>query len=622
MPIRPPSRARVLIALVLAAFFAALPRPAAAAFGDCDDPAYLGNFGTEESALVTTSITCVVAFDIGFTAPEGPRRIRAIHDAAADWLVSDPSLSALQEGVRHAIAAFASLGDYAIDDVTILIVEDTALPLSDPASRDDGMLAGTDSYRQASGARRGECYVTLFALQAVGMDPANIGFVVSHELFHCVEGATLSDPQMQTATGGGAWWAEGAAELFAATAILGIGDIAGRSAAFARTVGERVPLYDLDYAAAVFFYWFEAERGMGQLIPFLRGMAGEDADAAQRAAMRGALAPEDWLRFAEAYADRAIRHPQGAGLTYVTDEGREIVFEENRTERLALDPFVLEMGHARYACGLWANTGAPDEAALGAREEAGRDWGRWPGEVDAREGRPGRYRWAALATGDGRLTVRIEAERRASCAPCAGSDRVDACLVGTWTQSGGGAVEWMRAQGIPIVSAMVSEQIVTYEGDGSYFTLPFSVEMVERFESRDGPTIAEARGGATASGGRWSAEGGMLNVCQESGGMSGTVTMNTPRGSGTLPVSQPGAGTLNLSYSCSDGALETSLAFPGLPPMVTRFARVSVPEPETPEEPPPPPGRDEAAGAGGGGGGCPLEDPDPEVEDECDRLRR
>ena len=83
-------------ALMLAAL-ASLAGAPAFAVGDCDDPAYLANFATEESGLVTTTITCVVAFDIGYAAPEGPRRIRAIHDAAAGWLVPDPSLSALQE---------------------------------------------------------------------------------------------------------------------------------------------------------------------------------------------------------------------------------------------------------------------------------------------------------------------------------------------------------------------------------------------------------------------------------------------------------------------------------------------------------------------------------------------
>lgn len=610
-------------ALMLAALasFAGAP---AFAVGDCDDPAYLANFATEESGLVTTTITCVVAFDIGYAAPEGPRRIRAIHDAAAGWLVSDPSLSALQEGVRNSIDAFSRLGDYAIDDVTILIVEDTALPLSDPASADDGMLAGTDAYRTRSGDRRGECYVTLFALQAVGMDPDNIGYVIAHELFHCIEGATLSDAQMQTAGGGGAWWAEGAAELFAAVAIPGIGDVAGRAAGFARAVEDEVPLYDLAYTMAVFFYWYESDQGLARLLPFLRQMAASDGDAAQRAAMRDAMPESDWLRFAQAYVDRDIRHPQGGGLSYATGEGDEYVFEENRTERVTLEPFVLTQASAQYGCGLWANMQAPEEQAISAREAEGRDWRAYPAEVDAREGRGGRYRIAALNTGDGRQVVRIEAERRASCAPCAGSDRVDVCLAGTWVQSGGGAVEWMRAQGMPITRAQVSEQIITYLGDGSYLTQPFSVELEERLRTRRGTVIGEGVGTAAAAGGRWSAEEGRLNVCQESGGVRGRVTVTSPGGTGSMPINVPGGGALTMRYSCSESSLETSLDFGGLPPMVTQFSRISVepPEEDLPDAPEPGGAGAEPGAGSGGGGGCPAEDPDPAVEDECDRLRR
>lgn len=608
---------------IIAALLLAFANPAVASFGDCEDPGYLGLFGGATNPAPPMGTGCAVAFDIPFTSPEGPRRIRAIHDLSAGWLVSDASLAALEAGVRDAIRAFGPLGAYAIDDVTILILEGNDLRLSDPASSTDGTLAGTDVSRRPDGSRWGECLITLFAFQAVGMDPENTGYVIAHELFHCIQAATFTDAQLETTTGGGAWWAEGSAELFAALATTGDTAAADRSRRFARAVEERVPLNNLTYAMAVFFWWLNDARGTAGIIPFLHQMASSGDESAQRAAMRSALPPADWLRFAQDYVDHDIPHPNGAGLTYATGEGDEHVFEQNRTAWLTLEPFVLTQAAARYGCGEWFNEGAPTHDTVAAREAAGRDWGRYPSDVNAREGRPGRYRIAAINTGDSQQRVPIEAERRVACGPCAGSERVDACLVGTWVQSGGGALEWMQSQGMPITRATASAQIITYIGDGSYQTLPFSVELVEEFQSSRGRTIGEGVGGAQAAFGRWSADAGMLNICQGAGGVSGTVTITSPSGTGTMPIDVPGGGQISMSYSCSETTLQTSMDFGSLPPMVTQFSKISADPPD--EDPPPPP-------ASGGGetthltdrsaASCPAEDPDPTVEDECDRARR
>ena len=59
-----------------------------------------------------------------------------------------------------------------------------------------------------------------------------------------------------------------------------------------------------------------------------------------------------------------------------------------------------------------------------------------------------------------------------------------------------------------------------------------------------------------------------------SGGLSGRVTVTTRYGTGTMPISQPGAGQLALGYSCSESSLSTTLDFPGMSPMVTHYTKV------------------------------------------------
>ncbi len=592
----------------------------ARAFGDCSDPAYLKGFGMPGvNEGTATTIDCVTAFEFSFPTPAGDRSVRAIHDISVGWLVGSGELAAIERGARQAAAAFGRLGRFETDDITILILEDLAVPLGSDEAATNRTLAAAIGGRAADGRLAGECYITIFAAQTRATAPATAGYVVAHEMFHCVEEASLGAAQVDTMGGGGAWWAEGAAELFAASAIDGVGDVFDRAGRFARETADDAPLYDLSYSMAVFWWWFGAERGLEGLMPALHQMAGSDDAAAQRAAMRAILAPDEWLRFAQAWADRQIPHPQGAALNY-GDEPEEYLFDEDRTQSLPLDPFVLVLGRARYSCGEWSNRGAPNVVALSARPADGGRWVAYPAEVDAREGSgQGTYLFAGLNTGDGRVSGDIEAERRAGCGPCAGSDRIDACLVGTWVQSGGGAVEWMRAHGISITSANVQPGPVTYRGDGSYFTLPFGGELTMQFDDARG----DGQGQSFGSAGRWSAEGGTLNICEEAGGMSGQVTMTDEHGSHTMPVSVPGGAELTMSYSCSETSLETSLSFPNAGPMVTQFSRADPPdEPEEAEEP-----AGDSAGRREGtdilpGGGCPAEDLDHATDDICDEIRR
>src|SRR4051794_11557677 len=56
-------------------------------------------------------------------------------------------------------------------------------------------------------------------------------------------------------------------------------------------------------------------------------------------------------------------------------------------------------------------------------------------------------------------------------ADCTSSQATDACLVGTWTQTGGGAAEWMRQNmKMAQVSAVAGNGTLTFNGDGTFST--------------------------------------------------------------------------------------------------------------------------------------------------------
>lgn len=545
----------------------AMTAPARAGFGDCMDPDYLAGFAPPDAAVgplsPVRSITCVIEFDFEFSTPYGPRRMRGIRDAAADWAFRPGALGEVEAGARAAVAAMPALGDFRVDDITILILDDGYDLMSGPPDPEGSVAA------VANGDRRGdECLITSFMFGPTGRAD-EVAFTTAHEIFHCIQAASLTAAQWATTSGGGAWWAEGSAEYFAALAVPARGDLFNRTAAFDAAVAANTPLYEQTYGATVFFYWFHARSGPGALMDFLRAMAGAGGAGAQRSAMRSALSAADWLAFAERYADREIAHPNGSPLAFSGDDGENIYFDESRTERTRLSPFVLRRGWVTFDCGRWRNEVRPGDANLGARREDGGDWARFPAEVDASEGVETRYRFAALHAGDSDQGVAIEADRIHSCRPCADSEELDRCVIGTWVMSGGGPIEWMKSQGVPIIRDSPGTRVIRFGDDGVYYTQEFATHVTIQLDD----DIAYGDGVAVPAAGRWSISGGRLAICQDSGGVSGTVTTR----SGSMSVAVPGGGVLLNGYSCSASTLETSLDVGGGAPMRTTYSRVSPP---------------------------------------------
>lgn len=545
--------------------FLPLATAAHAEFGDCTDETYLAGFVDAPTAL---GMTCVEQFRFSYSTPEGPREIRAISDAAVDWAVPADVIAGVQRGAREAAAATAGLGRFAIDDVTLLILDDR----TDWGATEGGEVqAFTDGRRTAAGGRPGECLVTLYGL-ASGGTPEEIAVTVAHEYFHCLQYATLSAGQMGSYGAGGTWWIEGAAEYFSAMAVTGSIPFTDRSAAFDAAVAADVALNDMEHESSPFFFWLGETQGLMRVMDFQRGMADSNGADAQRAAMRGALSDNEWLDFAKAYAEARIAHPQGGQLGLVPDFPLRLQVEAPGSGNLpALLPFALYLGTASYDCGVWGNELDPGDANLALRPQDGGDWQSWPDEVDAREGGTPDHQIAGLHTGDAQLDLAITVERRQSCRPCAEVAALDACLMGTWKVLDGGPEDWMAAQGLPMRSDIAGPQIVTYLADGGFATEPFGVTL----DHSDGDVAMQGEGWVTVGFGNWSAAEGRLNICQTAGGMHGTVTISNAEATGDLAVSAPGAGQISMSYSCAGSTMETVMEFPRLPDMVTTYGKIA-----------------------------------------------
>jgi hypothetical protein len=546
-----------MIRLALA-FLLACASPAFAEFGDCDDPGYLTGFADAPTA---DDLTCIVLFDYAHAAPGGERRVRAITDAAGGWAVPADVESEVRRGAEAATALLATLGEYRIDDVTLLLLDDVH-DLGDGPEIEGVTLAGPDG-------RTGECLITLYGLSS-GATRGTMAVLVAHEMFHCVQAASWP-AAYQTYNDGGAWWIEGSAEAFAGMAVPGSAAETARAIEFDASVAEGRALNEMAHEAAVFFYWLVGPGGgPSAFLPFLGQMAESAGEAAQHAAMRAALSAAGWRDFATAYADAQIPHPQGGNLGVVPPDRIRLSITETSSHDLRLSAFVLQPGLVHYDCGVFGNIAPGADANLSFRPDTGGDWLDWPSETDTRDGRPSDFQIIALPVGDPG-PARLEVERRAGCRPCAGVSTLDRCLIGTWEMTSGGPEDWLRAQGLPVRTEMLGPRLMTLRDDGLYGTEPFGITA----EYRDEDVVFSADGRVTVAFGSWSATDGQVNFCQETGGLSGEMTVTTSESSSTTPVAQRGSGTISMTYACSPEGLSTTLAMPGLPDMVSGFSRLS-----------------------------------------------
>lgn len=560
------SRLVTMLVVMLAA--AAYGSPAAA-FGACEDPAYWRSF---DERLVADSFGCTERARFTLSTEDGPRIIRVIQGFNADWAIEPGYPEAVENGVRAAANALGRIGAYRVDDITVLLVDDLP-PVVDALGHKYDVLG------MASDREDRECRIAMYALAGEAL--SEVPVTIAHEIFHCVQYRTARRERVFTLTGvenpGGDWWVEGSAEWFSLFAVDSP-EVADQRMAEFDMASESRPLHHMAYEALPLFLWLVETRGPAAVPPFLRAMATSAGAAAQEAAMRGALSTEEWRRFAQAYLDREIRDARGRTVPSSPADGNTWRFSAPRTERIPLRPFVLARGTLAFDCGRWgvAASGLPS-AALAARAFTG-PWGPIPGEIDGRNPEEAAYILAAMNTESRNATLTLDVTVRSTCEPCAGTEEIDSCLVGSWRKTGGGAVEWMRRELPPefSITHQDSDGIVTYRADGSYWSAPYGYGMTGLHRKSMGVTRAE--GGAVAQGfGRWSVTGGVLNQCPHSESLAGTLQVTRPEHSTrTARLSPPRAsGPVRMSYRCTETILETQLPIPGsASPIITTFTRI------------------------------------------------
>jgi hypothetical protein len=553
-------RLLLLLVVLLGASMLAV-QPSQAQFAQCNQ-LYVNTFRVpafeDNPEWSPGEIECVEYFRISLETPEGPRWIRGVGDINLGPLLTPGAINGVREGARLSAQRMQALGDWSLDNTTILMTFSVADPaelsdVHDAAWKQGGPAAWT---LPGQGLEEAECKVTLFLLNDWTAD-LDIPYMTSHELFHCVQIASLPEAQ---AHAWGQWWIDGTAELFAALVVPEATTRWDRAPRFDAAVENERPLYAMTYEAAVFFYWLYERRGYDALMPFMRNMATETTDAAQRAAIRSAeISDEDMLAFAEAYLDGDIHYPLRGALRSTPPAGANWTINASGRHERVLKPYVIMPGFADYACGRWA--GAPTAANVAVREDGARDWGNWPGDVDARDRGGIRYRTVAVHTGDENLEFGLNITRTASCASCLSATVIDRCLIGAWQLTSGGPIEWMRSMGLPITRNNTQPIVLTMNEDGTFTSQGFGIDMQMTFSGRDGPTRYDATGAAQPAAGRWSAERGRVQACFDAGGATaGMSTATTPDYTPSAPFSAPGvAGEAGgTHYTCNDTTFFTS----------------------------------------------------------------
>lgn len=578
---------RFFLAVILALLSLVAVAPVRAELVDCMTPGYIDSFAVRD----LEELTCSEVFRFSFSTPEGSREVRGIADLNADWAFQPDTVGAAESAARQAVAGLDDLGDYLIGDVSILLLSDQFAPESSIDPADPAGATGRDVLATAWDpglTPTGECRMTMF-LWGTGGIVAEFATTVAHELFHCVQYASLSPAQMATLDTGGRWWIEGSAEYYAAATIPdSVGTAGPRGDAFNSSVAELRPINDMGYESTILLYWLhQARGGIGWLMPFLTGMASASGDAAQRGAMRDALTDDEWLDFAEAYVDDMINHPHGQPLGLQGQfpvEYLHVTASSGHT--VTLPPFAVIPGMAEYACGKWGNSAEPDPANLATRLDSSSEWSLpWQAEVDTRDNSEPVLRFAAFHTGDAPMDYRLRVRRIATCQPCQGSTEIDRCLVGNWQGDGSPLIDLMARAGAPVSRNAMGEYFLLLNEDGTYVASPSAINVQLLTEDDDGVSTYDLSGVTGGSVGQWSVPGpGRVAGCEgTTDNATARVDYQTPELSGS--VGWMGGGSAGhegvAPYSCDAATMTTTIPMGRFGDVIFTFNRLSPPpEPE------------------------------------------
>ena len=558
---------RVLLAFCLSIGALALVTPAHASFGDCNSPAYLARFDSRLGR--DTGFLCVESELVPIATGAGTANVRIIQHLVSDWALAPGAMRSFKNGVAAVAGAAPALGSFRMQDVTILLVDGFG---PGGGSERFGDIAAWTRY-----SADGECLITVWLL-GPGARAEYGAAVVAHEIFHCIQNATLRAEQVTS--GAAAWWQEGSADWFVTLAMPPPAFMADRVRSFDGR-SATTPLNRMTYDGYVFFAWLGGARGPAGVITFLNRMASSAGEGAQRSAMAAALPTDQWQRFGQDYWDRNIRDGQRTSIGSTPVQGDAWDWSDTATRRIDMTPFVIRRGTLTFHCGRWTVRPAPARFHA-AKPTDGGEWAPVPNEIDAMNiGAAGKsFQFIGVNTSGSDLSLAMAATLSARCGDCAGVRELDRCLVGEWQMSVSGAAAWARANltgvAIPVMDA--SGNHVSLRPDGVFVM----GQTQTRSEVRALTDPVVARGGLNARGsGRWSAARAKINMCMDDIASSGTVNVQGPGYNVTVPMGPIAATTTSTSYTCNATTMTMTQPMPRGTTMTNIFTRTS----------PPPPGR-------------------------------
>jgi len=549
---------RTLIGVVLV-LFASLP---ASAYTACISPEYRTSptYRAAFDPRLTDGIFCAARslnnLEInGRTTPVRVIRFDTGFDAADDVWIGQ-----INDVIdRISFAATALNANLRIQPVSVLLSNRQRVDLV-------GEVRTPVHGAATSGALTGECPITIYKLRS-GVSNAEFGQTFAHEIFHCIQFSTWPE---KVNSDQASWWMEGSAEYFGALVVPEDASAANS----ARDFGERSQQQGLnqlegadnsfDYENVAFFSWLHQQGGGEAAGQFLVALPA----AGTLASLQSVLPVSRWAAFTESLIKGDVALPSGsrvaAGaelvvLELLEDENTvDVQTDAYRTYRVAVE----FPNPGEYEISLDAPGTIQSRIRLGEGE-----WQDLPATVRGCRNDPKPVFYAV--TTEGPQDLAITYRRTADCSPCEAVSTVDSCLVGTWTWTGGGPLEYMRSMGMPDEFAIdVSEVSMQMLRNGTYImanpvsTTASHVDDIGRQWDGAGQMVNMS--------GEWAAAEGVLYTCPLSGRISSEVTID---GASAMNMMQGPGGNMQVPYTCAGNTLSTTIDIPGMPPMETTYTR-------------------------------------------------
>lgn len=391
-----------VFALFLTLFF--LPGKASAEpWAKCMEPDYLSSFDPR-----MTPQPCEVVTTARINWRGGHKNLRVIRPTAMPAGDNADLISRVNETARAVGEAMDKMGGgLTTDDITIMM---TAYVSPREVDGEDVFRKG-DIEAEATDMFAHECPISYYKVRTRGTGN-NFVFILSHEIFHCIQFRSWSD--LNWANG---WLIEATAEYFAylAKAEAPPGFIPDFDAQIQSTAIDR-----MNYPDVVFYLWLGHTYRPPQVKEFIDSTRSIDR-----------ITPDMLFNFAKAYFDQTIQLPFGQRLPSSPRAGRSLTVNGATTiASPAITPYTLTTQTIRFERGkiyhLNAGT-APADARTAWREGAGGISGAMPDTITTCDG-PKEFRVIRTTTRSstaGNITVTAEPASASACQ----------CPAGIWQET-------------------------------------------------------------------------------------------------------------------------------------------------------------------------------------------